>query len=258
MNYGQLVLGLPGSGKSTFCGIMSGLLSERGRIVEVVNLDPANQTPCYSSSISISELITHEEAMRELEIGPNGSFLYCIEFLEANVDWLLGKIKERKNAYFIFDCPGQIELYTHHMSMRNICKRLVQSGIKLAAVQLMDSQFCSEPAKFISGTMVSLSAMLQLELPHVNVLSKMDLFERMNTATSRRDTYTEVLDLNYLLESLEDNPLTAKYETLNKYLTELIHSFSLVSYQSLNITNPERLSEVIKEIDRTNGYVKLK
>lgn len=29
--------------------------------------------------------------------------------------------------------------------------------------------------KFISGCMASLSAMIQLELPHVNILSKMDL-----------------------------------------------------------------------------------
>ena len=249
------MVGLPGSGKSTFCRIMCDLLSERGRSVEVVNLDPANQMPGYNSSINISELITHEEVMRELDIGPNGSFLYCIEFLEANIDWLLGKIKERSNAYFIFDCPGQIELYTHHMSMRNICKKLVQGGLKLTAVQLMDSQFCSDPAKFISGTMVSLSTMLQLELPHVNVLSKMDLFESLNTAVSRMDTYTEVLDLTYLLESLENNPMTERYGTLTKCLTELIESFSLVSYKCFDITNPEKLSQVIQEIDRANGYV---
>lgn len=33
----------------------------------------------------------------------------------------------------------------------------------------------TDVTKFISGCMASLSAMVQLELPHVNVLSKMDL-----------------------------------------------------------------------------------
>lgn len=33
----------------------------------------------------------------------------------------------------------------------------------------------TDVAKFISGCMASLSAMVQLELPHVNILSKMDL-----------------------------------------------------------------------------------
>ena len=33
----------------------------------------------------------------------------------------------------------------------------------------------TDVTKFISGCMASLSAMIQLELPHVNILSKMDL-----------------------------------------------------------------------------------
>lgn len=33
----------------------------------------------------------------------------------------------------------------------------------------------TDVAKFISGCMASLSVMVQLELPHVNILSKMDL-----------------------------------------------------------------------------------
>lgn len=36
-------------------------------------------------------------------------------------------------------------------------------------------QFITDVTKFISGCMASLSAMVQLELPHVNILSKMDL-----------------------------------------------------------------------------------
>lgn len=37
------------------------------------------------------------------------------------------------------------------------------------------NQFVTDVTKFISGCMASLSAMVQLELPHVNILSKMDL-----------------------------------------------------------------------------------
>jgi hypothetical protein len=32
-------------------------------------------------------------------------------------------------------------------------------------------------AKYISGCLASLSAMIQFELPHINVLTKMDLLE---------------------------------------------------------------------------------
>lgn len=45
-------------------------------------------------------------------------------------------------------------------------------------MHLVDSHYCADPAKFISVLCTSLSTMLQVELPHVNVLSKMDLIEQ--------------------------------------------------------------------------------
>jgi hypothetical protein len=42
-------------------------------------------------------------------------------------------------------------------------------------VYCLDSQFISEMPKFIAGTLSALSAMVQLELPHVNVLTKVDM-----------------------------------------------------------------------------------
>lgn len=49
---------------------------------------------------------------------------------------------------------------------------------QLTAVHLVDSHYCADPAKFISVLCTSLSTMLHVELPHVNVLSKMDLIEQ--------------------------------------------------------------------------------
>lgn len=50
--------------------------------------------------------------------------------------------------------------------------------VQLTAVHLVDSHYCADPAKFISVLCTSLSTMLHVELPHVNVLSKMDLIEQ--------------------------------------------------------------------------------
>lgn len=41
----------------------------------------------------------------------------------------------------------------------------------------LDCQFLAEMPKFVAGCLNALSAMVQLELPHVNVLTKMDLCE---------------------------------------------------------------------------------
>lgn len=49
--------------------------------------------------------------------------------------------------------------------------------MQLTAVHLVDAHLCSDPGKYVSALLLSLSTMLHLELPHVNVLSKIDLIE---------------------------------------------------------------------------------
>lgn len=49
---------------------------------------------------------------------------------------------------------------------------------QLAAVHLVDAHHCSDPTKFISVLLTSLSTMIHIELPHINVLSKVDLVEQ--------------------------------------------------------------------------------
>lgn len=45
----------------------------------------------------------------------------------------------------------------------------------MCVVYCLDSQFVSEMSKFVAGSLQALSAMVLLELPHVNVLTKVDL-----------------------------------------------------------------------------------
>ena len=49
---------------------------------------------------------------------------------------------------------------------------------QLVAVHLVDSHYCSDASKFVSVLLTSLATMLQIGLPHVNVLSKIDLIEK--------------------------------------------------------------------------------
>ena len=123
-SFGQIVIGPPGSGKSTFCAGMCEFLTSLGRKVAVINLDPANEILYYKCSVDISTLITLDDVMENLKLGPNGGLIYCIEYLEKNIDWLESKLKELKGHYFLFDCPGQVELYTHHQSVRNVVRQL--------------------------------------------------------------------------------------------------------------------------------------
>ena len=107
--------------------------------------------------------------------------------------------------------PAQIELYSHVTVFNTFSETLKQQGWRCApppaaarppltcsprsmcVVYLLDSQFIIDAPKYISGCLArapagcvrchaltqhaqaALSSMLQMELPHVNVLSKVDL-----------------------------------------------------------------------------------
>jgi hypothetical protein len=129
--FGQVVIGPPGSGKSTYCKAMREFLTGLGRKVAVVNLDPGNDILPYECEVDISTLVTLMDVMENLKLGPNGGLIYCMEYLETNSDWLIGKLENFKDCYILFDCPGQVELYTHHKSVRNIVHKLQENDFRV-------------------------------------------------------------------------------------------------------------------------------
>lgn len=131
MPFAQLVIGSPGSGKSTYCDGMHQFLSAIGRKCSVVNLDPANDSTSYPCALDIRNLVTLEEIMADEELGPNGGVLYALEELEHNKEWLEEGLKGLGEDYVLFDCPGQVELFTHHPSLRNVFFRIQKLGYRV-------------------------------------------------------------------------------------------------------------------------------
>lgn len=62
----------------------------------------------YDCAINIRELIELEDIMEKTELGPNGSFIYAMEFLEKNTDWLLSKLQSLKGIPFSFKGTHQL------------------------------------------------------------------------------------------------------------------------------------------------------
>lgn len=88
MPFAQLVIGPPGSGKSTYCNGMQQFMSAIGRKCSIVNLDPANDLTSYTPALDVRDLVTLEEIMADDRLGPNGGVLYALEEIEENFEWL--------------------------------------------------------------------------------------------------------------------------------------------------------------------------
>ena len=71
------------------------------RNIIIINLDPANDYPTYDCDIDLSELITVKDVMDNIGLGPNGAMIYCMEYLEQNIDWLIEKMKLYKSLLII-------------------------------------------------------------------------------------------------------------------------------------------------------------
>jgi len=108
--------------------------------------------------------------MEFTKLGPNGGLIYAIEYLLENSDWLEDQIATLgQDDYVLFDCPGQLELYTHLDLMKKVTKLLINLGFNLCSVCLVDSTFLVDDSKFFSGVLMALSTMISLELPHLTV-----------------------------------------------------------------------------------------
>lgn len=114
-----------------------------------------------------------------------------------------------------------------------------------------------------------------MDLPHLNVLTKIDNLKNYPNLPFNLDFYTEVQDLSYLLPHLNreqtsgipgpraadtndsdmeiDKP-TSKFAALNQAVVELVEDFSLVGFETLAVEDKKSMMTLLRAIDRAGGY----
>ena len=99
--------------------------------------------------------------------------------------------------------------------------------------------------------------MLQMDLPHLNVLTKIDKLASYGPLPFNLDYYTEVQDLSYLLPHLaNENSVMrhSKFQGLNNAVIELVEDFGLVGFETLAVEDKRSMMTLLHAIDRAGGY----
>ena len=74
-----------------------------------------------------------------LHFGPNGGLVFCMEYFAKNFEWLIEQLGEDEDDdYIIFDCPGQIELYTHLPIMKQLVDNLEKWNFRVSNQSLLN------------------------------------------------------------------------------------------------------------------------
>ncbi|KAK3311224.1 GPN-loop GTPase [Chaetomium strumarium] len=276
--FGVMVMGPAGVGKSTFCASLITHLQLNRRSAFYVNLDPAAEHFEHQPDLDIKDLISVEDVMDEMQLGPNGGLVYCFEYLMQNLDFLTEGLESLTEEYLIiFDMPGQIELYTHIPIVPDLVKFLSRPGaldIRLCAAYLLEGTSVLDQSKYFSGSLSAMSAMIMLELPHINILSKWDLvkdqlpkkqlkrFKTPDTTlleddpadVARRKAGIHIDPHNWDSKDQDAVLSGTTFKRLNNAVANLIETFSLVEYFELDCTDEESVGAILSHLDYVIQY----
>nr|AGE95843.1 putative ATP binding protein [Encephalitozoon cuniculi] len=240
MGYAIFVFGPAGSGKSTFCRNIREHGENMGRSYKVINLDPAQISAADDYSIDLRDFITVNDVMEDYDYGPNGGLLLALEELYENIEEL--GLEDLEGSFLVFDCPGQIELFMHSDVMPKIIEH-VGRYFKCGVVYVMESQYLVDINKYISGCFCALISMARLDVPCINVISKMDLIKNEDLEVF----YTPTEELSMLIGA-------GKYSRICKIMLSFVAENNMLDFHPLDWSKEESVEGILHCIDSAVQY----
>lgn len=187
------IIGTAGSGKSLLTANLFDYYTKNGNFVGVLNLDPGVENLPYTCDVDVRDYVDLISVMKQYDLGPNGAMIMASDLIASKIDDLQRDVDNVNPDYLIVDTPGQIELFAYRTSgpffVQNF--NVEQKG----AIFLHDGSLVTTPTNFVSMALLASSIKLRLNLPFVNVLTKIDLIE---------DRIKDILKWSSNLNSLEE------------------------------------------------------
>lgn len=242
MEFGEVVIGPPGSGKTTY--ISTSMQNLRRKSV-AISLDPGNETHNFFD-YSIRNHFVTREYMEKNSLGPNYALKEIMErFSQCAGEYLGPVIDKNRGCFFVFDFPGQIELFIASSSLVDILAFLTRKGISLVVVNLFDVVHFYDCFSRISSYVVATLSMMLIEAPQICVISKCDNIKRY--------------DKGFDLEAVADVSMYYSEDVVSstKFLSEsvaFVESMSILKFQVLDMENCKTWLFLQLMIDEACGY----